>query len=198
MDFPIDPRLIRFFFGLWKSLIRWWWMVAMNSIFPWLLGISSSRHWRSHIFQRGSNQPPTSYCSDSPRWLHDFWTENMAEHRNDVEWEALRTIGPSDRMDEASIPQRPSESCPIAFGMFINIPDRILLKIMDPPLLIIRFAIWSICSHDLPVCYNMLQCYSHMCNYFPALKNKKRVLPFFTWLFWGRVLVPRLHSLGQG
>ena len=44
-----------------------------------------------------------------------------------------------------------------AFGMFINIPDRILLKIMDPPLLIIRFVIYvpMICQY-VTICYNVI------------------------------------------
>ena len=33
----------------------WWWLVAINFIFPEILGMSNHPNWRTHIFQRGWN-----------------------------------------------------------------------------------------------------------------------------------------------
>ena len=36
-------------------------LVAMNFIFPFILGMSNHPNWRTHIFQRGGPGPPTRY-----------------------------------------------------------------------------------------------------------------------------------------
>ena len=35
-------------------------LVAMNFIFPLILGFDYHPNWRTHIFQRGAKKPPTS------------------------------------------------------------------------------------------------------------------------------------------
>ena len=53
-------------------------LVAMNFIFPLILGFDYHPNWRSHIFQRGGDKPPTRWNRTRKQW--GIW----GYHRNGI------------------------------------------------------------------------------------------------------------------
>ena len=49
-------------------------LVAMNFIFPYGLGCCHHPNWRTHIFQRGFSQPPSSFGFDQGSNVPGLWS----------------------------------------------------------------------------------------------------------------------------
>ena len=100
-------------FPSWETMTGWWWMVAMNFIFPLILGCDYHPNWRTHIFQRGS--PTTNQTwfyheewynftgdfhhqlGDDVAWFHRMWNtyvfpwDEWTMNFDDEKW--MKTLG---------------------------------------------------------------------------------------------------------
>ena len=77
-------RCWNFFGSSWTHVTNgWWWLVAMNLAFSHSYWECHHPNWRTHIFQRGGEKPPTSYKSKHVKiWKNSVLPEITEKHQD--------------------------------------------------------------------------------------------------------------------